>query len=337
MDIGAMRLRSQRIAKSDRETPEDVVRWLVCVQAQDRVASKWAVGLRLAKSSDAEIERAVDEGRILRTHVMRWTWQLVLPEDARWILALVAPRMLKKYAPRHRALSLDASTFRKCHRALEKATRDGAHLTRAEISSVLERAGVPSSGEALMHLLGAAELEAIVCNGARRGKQMTWTRFDDRVPQSKPMDRRDALAELAWRYFRSRGPAMVDDFVWWSSSSTKDAREAIAANEHRLMRETIGTRTYWFEDTKSARGLYLLPAFDEFLVSYRRREDIIEDAHVKRINSGGGLLSACIVEDGRVIGRWDRDLETELFVRRKIDLAPGLKRYEAFLKGRPSR
>jgi hypothetical protein len=92
-EIAHRRLHNQRLAGRKPKRPEDVVRWLGAVQAQDFAAAKWAVAQRTTGADNAAIERAFNDGRILRTHVMRRTWHFVVPADIRWMLALSAPRV----------------------------------------------------------------------------------------------------------------------------------------------------------------------------------------------------------------------------------------------------
>ena len=251
--IARRRIAAQQIARHDFSTPADVVRWLGAVQAQDYAGAKWAVGLRLPPgATDAAIQRALDEGAILRTHVMRWTWQLVAPEDARWMIALVAARLMKKAERRHRELGLDARTIRRSNAALGKALAGGNHLARAELARVLARARISPEGPRLSHLLACAELDAIAISGPLRGKQATWALFDERVPSSRAVDARDAAAELAFRYARSRGPVSAADFAWWSGLPAGAARDALEATSSRLETETIGGRKLWHAATKDA-------------------------------------------------------------------------------------
>src|SRR6185295_7923552 len=94
--ILAQRLDAQRITRADAPTARDVVAWLGAVQAQDYAASKWAVGLRMRSATDADVERAVNDGSIVRTHAFRGTWQYMAPEDVRWMIALVGERVIKQ-------------------------------------------------------------------------------------------------------------------------------------------------------------------------------------------------------------------------------------------------
>jgi hypothetical protein len=345
--IAARRLIAQQIARPALKTPRDLVAWLGAVQAQDYAAVKWAAGLRLAGSAtDAGIERAINEGAVLRTHALRGTWQLVAPADVRWMLELVAPRLIASYATRYRQLELDAATFRRSNAVLTEALRGGAQLTRAELASALEAAGISTAGQRLAHLLQRAELEALICGGARRGKQFTYTLLENRAPESHPrLERDEALAELTLRYFRSRGPATLDDFKWWSGLAPADARAGLDAVKSMLASTVIESRTYWHGKEAIARTrsspAFLLPAFDEYLIAYRDRDAMLDPKYVNRLNAGGGMLGACLVLDGRVIGTWRRTLaraavaiELDLFEapapRAQQAIAVAAQRYGAF-------
>jgi hypothetical protein len=306
------RLVAQQIARHDLPNPGAVVAWLGAVQAQDYAAAKWAVGLRLgAGATDAAIERALDDGTIVRTHALRGTWQLVAPANVRWLLALVAPRVLARAARRHHALDIDAATVRKCRREVERALAGGAALTRGELAAVLAAGGVSPAGQRLPHLLAQMELDAIICSGPRRGKQSTHMLLDERVPPARALTNDEALAELARCYFHSRGPATLRDFVWWSGLPTADARAGLDAVRTELASHAIGGETLWFAEAAARaprRGAYLLPAFDEYLVAYRDRAAVLDPKDARRINAGGGVLDACIVIGGRVRGTWRRTL-----------------------------
>jgi Winged helix DNA-binding domain len=323
-NIAARRLVAQQIVRPAFKTPAELVAYLGAVQAQDYAACKWAVGLRLAGApGEASVERAIDDGEVLRIHALRGTWQLVAPADVRWLLDLVAPRLIAGAATRYRQLGLDAATFRRSRAALAKVLR-GAQLTRAELASALAAAGISTTGQRLAHLLQRAELDALICGAARRGKQFTYALLDDRAPDSRArLDRGEALAELARRYFRSRGPATVDDFKRWSGLAPADARSGLEAVQSKLASTTLDGRIYWFDDdaAKKARSskAFLLPAFDEYLVAYRDRGVVLDPQYVKRLNAGGGMLGPCVVLDGRVIGTWKRTLGRET-VAIEIDL-----------------
>ena len=317
--IAAQRLAAQQIARPSFSKPAELVAWMGAIQAQEPLAARWAVGLRLggrgAAAGASAIEEALADGRLLRTHVMRWTWQLVTPADLHWMLPLVAPRLLARAARRHRELALDAKTFQRAEAAFTRALADGAHRTRAELGAALRAAGVAPDGQRLPHLLGHAELQGLICSGAPRAKQATWALLARRAPRAgTALTRDEALAELARRYFRSRGPATAADFAWWSGLAPVDARAGLAAVAPELTSQSIAGVTYWRArqaprvSPAALADAYLLPAFDEYLVAYRARSAVLSPRDTRRINAGGGLLAPTVVVGGQVVGTWRRTL-----------------------------
>ena len=215
--IRQQRLANQRIEGPVCRTPAAVVAWSGAVQAQEFDPAKWGVGLRVRDgATDADVARAVDEGRILRTHVLRPTWHFVTPADIRWMLELTAPRVRLRMATYWRQMGMDAKAFTRGTAVIERALGDGPCLTRAELGEQLRRARRPLAGFRLAHLAMYAELEGVICSGPRRGKQSTYALLSNRAPRTPKMDRDEALGELVKRYFQSHGPATVRDFVWWS-------------------------------------------------------------------------------------------------------------------------
>lgn len=348
----ARRLLAQELGRPRFAKPEDLVAWMGAVQAQDYPATKWAVGVRLRQKqpTDVAVERALDKGAILRTHVFRWTWQLVTPGDIRWMLDLVHERLLAKYTKRHRELEIDRKLMTRSQSVFEKALRHGDPLTRDELGEALAGAGLAATGPRLAHLLAIAELEGVVCSGARRGKQHAYALLDHKAPE--PTLKRDAaLAELALRYFRSRGPASAADFAWWTGLAPAEARSALEAVDKRLDSESLDGVRHWFvadsRKPETSGQVTLVPAFDEWLVAYRNRDAVLDPKQAKRLNAGGGLLAPSVIADGRVIGIWRRELSrggvsmrVECFsaatTSMKRAIAGAGKRYAAFLGLEPT-
>src|SRR5438105_4854056 len=272
LDIAHRRLHNQHITRRTLETPQALVEWLGAVQAQDFAAAKWALGLRLQGVKDDDIEQAFTDGAILRTHVMRPTWHFVSPADIRWLLALTAPRVHAASAYYTRKLELDDAVFSGTHAVLANALQGGKQLTRDELASALQQAGIATEGEQrVTYIIMRAELDGIICSGARRGKQFTYALLAERAPQARSLDRDEALAELTTRYFTSHGPATIQDFVWWSGLTVADARAGLAMVTSHLLHETIGGQTYWFPVSRLAeqdlsQTAYLLPNYDEYTV-----------------------------------------------------------------------
>jgi len=311
--ITARRLRAQRLIGKPFASPVDVVRWLGAVQSQDYAGAKWALAQRSQATTDAAIDRLFDQGAILRTHVMRPAWHFVVPEDIRWLLDLTAPRVRLGLASRYRELQIDDRVAARAGSAFAKALTGGRHLTRPELGRVLSAAGISPEGQRLPHLLLRAELDQLIVSGPRRGKEFTYALLEERAPTASAMDRPEALAELTRRYFRSHGPAQIQDFTWWSGLTAADARSGITLAGVALEHRVIDGKDYWFDAATrnaSTAGVvaHLLPNFDEYTVGYRDRSALVpaDGRFDPSLFSFGSILSNVIAIGGVVHGAWRR-------------------------------
>ncbi len=324
-NIAYQRLHNQLISQSSLEKPGDVVKWLGAVQAQDYAGAKWALGLRLQSATDNAVEQAISDGTILRTHLMRPTWHFVSPTDIRWIQALTAPRVNAIIASYYRRLELDNPVFSRSNTVLEKALQGGKQLTRPEIQSILEQAGIATNDLRLSHIMMRAELDMVVCSGARRGKQFTYALLDERAPEAKMLERNDALAELARRYFTSRGPATLEDYVWWSGLTTTDARVGLEMVRAEFIHEIIDNKTYWFSSSMPiakdvALTAHLLPPYDEYTIAYKDRSAVLDPAYT--VQTRNGIFSPIIIVDGCIVGTWKRTFKKKAVLIEKSLFAP---------------
>jgi hypothetical protein len=301
LGIPHQRLINQHLIGAPLETPERVVEWLSAVQSQDYPGAKWALGQRASGATSAHIDQLFNDGRILRTHVMRPTWHFVSPKDIRWLLALTAPRVHAANAYYYRKFGLADSLLKRSDDLLAKSLQGGRQLMRTEIASVLAESGIVASGLQLGYILMHAELNAVICSGAMNGKKHTYALLDDRAPNAKPLTRRAALTELATRYFASHGPARLQDFSWWSGLTTADAKAAVAGAKLTQHDQLYGTAPKPVPE-KAAPAVHLLPNYDEYLIAYKDRSDYstpfdvappatIFDRHI-------------LVVHGKVVGAW---------------------------------
>jgi hypothetical protein len=327
LPITRLRLGNQLIANSPYHSAAEVVSRLGAVQAQDYPAAKWAVGQRAQDLSDAAVEHAYNEGAILRTHVLRPTWHFVTPADIRWMLALTAPRVKAASAYYFRGQGLDQSVFSQANSILEKVLQGGKQLTRAELEPLLEQAGFISASDAslrFLYIIINAELDGIICSGARNGAQHTYALLEERVPGAPVLQREEALAGLAMRYFTSRAPATLKDFIWWSGLSGEQAKEGLALIRGQLVEEKADGKSYWLNLSSREAGeetspaVHLLPNYDEYIVGYTNRSAIYDPANVKKVDERGNFLfNHTIVIDGQVVGTWKR-----AFKKNAVEITP---------------
>lgn len=293
------------------------MRWLGAVQAQDYFGSLWAIGLRMWSAVEADVEQAMAEGRIVRTHPTRDTWHFVAAEDIRWLLALTAPGRIASYAAWDRRLELDDATIARSRAVFAETLQGGKQLTRRELAAALGQAGISTAGLRMTFLLAHAELEGVIVSGVRRGKQFTHALLDEMVPVAGTLERDEALAELARRYFTSHGPATLQDFSWWSGLPAADSRAGLEMAKSHLIQEKIDGKLYWLAPfsssvTDASPTVYVLPAYDEYTVAYTDRRAVLDPAHA--VVTGNGIFSPIIVLDGRVAGTWKRTFKKEAVI-----------------------
>lgn len=326
-DIARIRFHNQQIAQTKFETPGEVIAWLGAMQGQEYAMAKWGIAQRMQEITDSEIDQAFAEGAILRTHLLRPTWHLVTPADIRWLLALTGPRVQAVNAYMYRKLEMDNTFFKRSNAALTKALQGGKQLTRVELASALQQAGIETVGELRMgYILMHAELEGIICSGARRGKQFTYALLEERAPQAKSLDRDEALVELVRRYFTSRGPATMKDFVVWSGLRVADVKKGIELLKPTLEHEVVDGQTYWFtESALPKRGpsktAQLLPIYDEYVMGYKDRNAILGLLEEEKITGGSIAFDNIIVIDSMLVGSWKRTLsKNEVLVETNFNI-----------------
>jgi hypothetical protein len=310
-EISTIRLFSQKIKATKFTTAKDIVSWMGAMQAQDFTMAKWAVGLRLQNSTEKKIEAAINKGEIIRTHLMRPTWHFVSADDIYWMLELTAPRIISSLKSRHIELELTKDNITKSNRIIEKSLSDGVHLNRDEIRIILNKANIKTDENRLSHLMLRAELDGLICSGHIINSKQTYGLLRERVPFKKSFTKEESLAEIAKRYFTSHCPATMKDFIWWSGLLVSEARTALELVKSLFFHETINSEKYWFTDSFSKiknqkTSIHFLPAYDEFLISYRDRSASLRLINNEKVISDNGIFRPVIIVNGQVSGLWKR-------------------------------
>jgi hypothetical protein len=203
--------------------------------------------------------------------------------------------------------------YSQVNRTIKKSLEGNKSLTREAIGKALEKTGITVDASRMTHFMMRAEVEGIVCSGALQGKSHTYAMLDERVPPpTKLLHKEEALAKLAQLYFTSHCPATLQDFVWWSGLLQTEAKKSLESVKFDFVAEKMNGQIYWIADTFKEmpcsvdKSIYLLPAFDEYIISYRDRKAILPlENHSKAISSNG-IFRPVIVANGKVIGIWKR-------------------------------
>ena len=332
-EVRRARLHNQLLVDSRAVDAHEVVTRLGALQAQDYGSMLWAIGVRTQGATLQDVTRALAEARIVRSWPLRVTLQVVAAEDLRWMLRLTAPRALAKSRRRRDALGLTPDVLKRSERALARALSGGDHATRAELAAALVGAGIAVDHQRTYHLLFYFSLQGLICFGPHRGKEPTFVLLDAWVPPARAWTEDEALGTLAGRYLATRWPARAADFAWWSGLTLGRAREGLAlAGDPPQGTEPRGT------------SAQLLPGFDEYLLSYAERAEVLADEHAQAVVPGkNGIFLPTIVVEGQVVGTWKRSVGkrsvrialspfASLSARARRGIAQAASRYGAFLQ-----
>ena len=312
--IALARLHAQQLVAPRARTAREVVAALCAVQAQEYPWSLWAVGARLPGATEGEVEGALARNEIVRTWPMRGTLHLVAPEDVRWMLALLTPRVIAGTAKRVAELGLGEAAFARSQALMVEALADGRRLSRKELYARLGAGGVATAGQLGYHLLLRAAMAGVICGveGQR------FALLDEVAPPQPPLGRDEALARLAERYVAGHGPATAHDLAWWAGLTVSDARRALA-----LAGDAIGEveiegarfvvpRGWEAPSPAPAPIVHLIASFDEYLLGYARWDAMLGPSLVARDAIGrNGLFPPFLMVDGVARGTWRRQIRAE--------------------------
>lgn len=314
--VRRLRAHAQGLAGGAREdSAEAVVQRVFAIQSQDATAADLGIRVRGRDITPQAIRTAYeDERSVVRGWSMRGTLHTIPSDDARWVLHLLAPRVLAATSRRYRQLGLDDDLRRRADHLIRRILAAHGPLTRAELTEHLTTLGIPPDGQAPFHLIRHAALTGILCHGPQRAGEATYVLLDDWLPPTGrfPREGDAALAELARRYLAAHAPAALDDFAAWSGLPVTWARrawkvlsESGVITEYGVLSMLAG-RVEELPGPSETPDVRMLPAYDNYLVGYRTREVSVPAVHEARVWPGGGLIRPTVIADGLAIATWSR-------------------------------
>jgi len=337
----------QQITSPRFKKVEDVVGSLGAMQAQDFAGAKWSIGLRLPGTTEADIERAIEERAIIRTWALRGTLHFVAARDIHWILTLIAPRLHANQVAPFRKVSLTDSALHKSQDIMRRVLQGGNTITRKALLQEIQDGGVSVEDIRANFILLRAAVDGVICSGPRQGKEYTFVLLDEWVKPPAPITREEALANLAKCYFKGHGPATLQDYIWWSGLSRAEAQQGMGLASKSLSSVEVDDQKYFMGRNKTElhkdTQVHMLPGFDELLLGYTDRSASLAPVFAKRVAANkNGLFAATLVSDGEVIGLWKRTLVKDKVMIAVEPLKPfskaqhraitqAVKRYGSFL------
>jgi hypothetical protein len=313
--IYAERFFSQGLSGPPARDPAAVAERLLAVQGQDPRGARLAVRARSEGLSAADVDRAFTEERsLLITWLNRGTLHLVRSEDYPLLQALTTPPLRTSCTRRLRQEGVPAEQGERAVKTIERALKKEGALTRHQLRERLDAGGVPTAGQALIHLLFLAAVEGVVVRGPMVGKDHAYVLARDWLGKQPKIDRDEALAELARRYLGGHAPADDRDLARWAGLPLRDARAGLTAIAGELVERDDGlVHLAKSPPQPEVPGPRLLGAFDPLLLGWTSRERILgPHTHLVTLN---GIFRPFSLVRGRAVGTWK-------FARGKVTLEP---------------
>lgn len=341
MNPVALRLLNQQLAAPQFASPAALVGYMGAMQAQEYRMMRWSVAMRTTKPSAKAFKKAFDSGRIVRLHLMRGTWQLVAAEDYWPLLDLCAPKawsVIKGWMSANKILIPNAES-NQVRPVFEQTASKLLSATKEDFAQALAERGIIMDDHRLSYHIRIAELAGVLCNGDLLPMKATYSLTADKVGPKRTVDRDEVLAMLTRKYFHSRQPATLEDFVWWSGLNIGDCRRGIALAGDYLHLVKWQGREFYLTDDCRTRGFrtgkcLFIPPYDEYLIGYKSRDIVLPSEHSHRAHNNSGIFQPVIALDGIISGNWapfGSDCQASFFLGGHEDVQKEWNRYRDFL------
>jgi len=300
----AERLTSQLLSGPPARDPVAVAERLLAIQGQDPRGARLAVRVRTKGLAAADVDRALTDDRsLLITWLNRGTLHLVRSEDYPWLHALTTPPLFTANARRLAQEGVTPLAADRGVAVIKRSLAEEGPLTRNQLQERLDAVRVRTEGQALAHIVWLASLRGILVRGPMVGKQHAYVLVKDWLGDAAPVQRDQALAELARRYLAGHGPANDRDLAKWAGLPLRDARAGLSAIAPEL--EERGGTLVHLRNAPPAAELpppRLLGAFDPVLLGWTSRKHIV-GSH-ERMVADAGLFRPFALVRGQTVGTW---------------------------------
>ncbi len=281
------------------------------MQAQEYRMVRWAVAMRTGKPSAKAFKKAFDSGQIIRMHLMRGTWQLVSAEDYWTLLQLCAPKAMAvtKGWMKSSKISISDEEMDSIREILAQTAADKGSATKEDFVHALAEKDIRLDEHRLSYHIRMAEMSGTICSGELLPMKATYALTSNKVKPKAKIDFDEALMMFTRKYFQSRQPATLEDFVWWSGLNVGDCRRGMELLGDFFHKESWkGRELYLTEDCRTRgfrKGKYLLiPPYDEYLISYKSRDIVLPPDHKHKAHNNTGIFQPIIAQDGVICGNW---------------------------------
>ena len=319
MNPVSARLLGQQLICPQFTSPHDVVKWMGVMQGQEYRMMRWAVAMRAKKPSAKAFKSDFDAGLIIRTHLLRTTWQLVAAEDYTWMLSLCRKKALAGLRGWMHSNGIDITAREEAEisAVFAEVIAGRNDVIKEDLAEALAWRDIRMDDHLLSYHIRLAEFSGLLCSGILHPIKRTLALTSERIPAQHALPKEDALAMLARKYFKSHSPATLEDFVWWSGLNISDCRKGMYAIGCELLEERWKGQTFYLHESCRLRGfrcgrVHLLPAYDEYLIGYKSRHIVLHPDNRHHAHDKSGTFWNVILVDGEVVGNWTLDCDRVL-------------------------
>ncbi len=300
----AARLAAQLLAGPPAADVLAATRRLLAVQAQDPRGARLALRARTSGGRAADVDRALTgERSLVITWANRGTLHLVAREDEPLLHALTTPQLRTSSERRLRQEGVSPAAAARGVKAIASALAAQGPMTRGELRGVLERARVPTAGQALVHVLFRATLDGLIVRGPLMDGEHAFALVADWLGPRPRVERDRALAELARRYLVGHGPADARDLARWAQLTLRDARAGLAAIASELVQRSDGLLDVRRRETPPLPPPRLLGSFEPLLLGWCSRRFVLDEER-REVVTVNGVFRPIVLVRGRVAGTW---------------------------------
>ncbi len=322
-EVRLLRLVAQHVAGPGLADPTSAARHLLAAQGQDAAGVVRSLALRSSSRSGQEVLDAYDAGTLVRSWPMRGTLHTVAADDLGWLATLATERPRKAAARRRAQLGLTPAQVTAAHEVIERVARTG--IVREGLLAAFREAGLPTDAGRGYHLIVELAQAGALCLGPMLDGDQAFVLTRTWIDRAPGPQGEEAVAQLALRYMHGHGPATDADLARWAGLPLGAVRRGLAAVGGELARIDVDGTPHWLdpslpdrlaEHRASARGVHLLPGFDEMVLGYADRSATVPREHEERIVPGGnGVFRGTVLVDGVAVATWRRG-------RRGVDVEP---------------
>ena len=316
----SIRLLSQQLCAPLFSKPEDVVSHFGAMQAQEYRLMRWAVEMRTRRPSERAFTKAYNEGKILRLHLLRGTWQLISAEDYPWMHRMFAAKARQVIGGwmSSNGISLPEEEISQIRKIITEATRKARSITKEGLVKALADEGISMNDHRLSYHIRFAELDGVLCSGDLLPMKATYSLASEKIKPQAGISADEALARLTRKYFQSHQPATLEDFAWWSGLGLNDCRKGIRMLGDSIHIERIKGREFYLLDGARTRGFrkgasLLIPSYDEYLIGYKSRDLVLDPRYRHLAHNNSGIFQPVIARDGIICGNWKPFADTPDF------------------------